>query len=135
MKLESKQVIGIDFGTTNSYFCKYLTETDGHKMRAIDFGHGQLGGIPSTILYRKDKDPIIGAVAEWYGAPFALGLTSGIAPMINLPKGSMPIQMTINPIMRLRMASSTTSIMMPLCMVPKQDWVMPAKRSATHDTQ
>ncbi|MBN1998193.1 Hsp70 family protein, partial [candidate division KSB1 bacterium] len=30
----------------------------------IDFGNGQLGAIPTTILYRKDKDPVIGEASE-----------------------------------------------------------------------
>jgi hypothetical protein len=62
--MENRPVLGIDFGTTNSYFCKYLTHPNGQKIRLIDFSNGQLGGIPSTILYRKGKSPIIGKTAE-----------------------------------------------------------------------
>ena len=61
---KTEHVLGIDFGTTNSYFCKYLSEPDGHKIRTIDFGNRQLGGMPSTILYRKDKNPVVGKTAE-----------------------------------------------------------------------
>ncbi len=61
---ESKQVIGIDFGTSNSYFCKFLTETDGHKTRTIDFGNDQIGSISSSILYRNNKLNLIGTLAE-----------------------------------------------------------------------
>ena len=62
--MDNRPVLGIDFGTTNSYFCKYLTHPNGQKIRLIDFGNGQLGGIPSTILYRKGKSPVIGKTAE-----------------------------------------------------------------------
>ena len=64
MNRKNRPVLGIDFGTTNSYFCKYLTQPDGQKIRLIDFGNGQLGGLASTILFRKDKSPIVGKTAE-----------------------------------------------------------------------
>ena len=59
-----EHILGIDFGTTNSYFCKYLSNPDGHKIRTIDFGNQQMGGMPSTILYRKAKTPVVGKTAE-----------------------------------------------------------------------
>lgn len=59
-----KQVLGIDFGTANSYFCTYFVEPDGHKIRTIDFGNNQLGGIASTLLYRQDKPAVVGIAAE-----------------------------------------------------------------------
>ncbi len=61
---QSRPVLGIDFGTTNSYFSKYLTHPSGQKIRLIDFGNDQLGGLPSTILYRKGKSPVVGKAAE-----------------------------------------------------------------------
>ena len=64
MSVDSKQVIGIDFGTSNSYFCKFLTESDGHKTRTIDFGNDQVGSISSTIMYRPNKSNLIGTIAE-----------------------------------------------------------------------
>ena len=64
MSDDEKQVIGIDFGTSNSYFCKFLTESDGHKTRTIDFGNDQVGSISSTIMYRPNKSNLIGTIAE-----------------------------------------------------------------------
>ena len=64
MSSDSKQVIGIDFGTSNSYFCKFLTKSDGHKTRTIDFGNDQVGSISSTIMYRPKKSNLIGTIAE-----------------------------------------------------------------------
>ena len=63
--VKSTQVLGIDFGTTNSYFCKYFSHPDeGHKVRPIDFGQGHIGSVPTTILYREDRSAIIGSTAE-----------------------------------------------------------------------
>ncbi|MGH1365663.1 MAG: Hsp70 family protein [Calditrichia bacterium] len=57
-------VLGIDFGTANSYFCKFLLDPDGHKIRTIDFGNNQLGSVSTTILYRDGKEPLVGTIAE-----------------------------------------------------------------------
>ena len=64
MTEKNRQVLGVDFGTTNSYFCKYLTHPSGQKIRLIDFGNNQLGSLPSTILYREGKSPVVGKTAE-----------------------------------------------------------------------
>jgi molecular chaperone DnaK len=62
--MENRHVIGIDFGTTNSYFCRFLGEAEGHKVRPVDFGNDQIGGLATVILYRDDRPPLIGALAE-----------------------------------------------------------------------
>ncbi len=59
-----KQILGIDFGTANSYFCKYLSDPDGHKIRTIDFGNNQIGGISTSILYREGRAALVGTTAE-----------------------------------------------------------------------
>ncbi len=64
MTTNTNQIIGIDFGTTNSYFSRFLLEADGHRVRPIDFGNDQVGALPTTILYRKEKHPVIGDAAE-----------------------------------------------------------------------
>ncbi|HQU70914.1 MAG: Hsp70 family protein [Calditrichaeota bacterium] len=61
---QNKQVLGIDFGTANSYFCKFFTHPENHRIRVIDFGNGQMGGLASTILYRKGNPPVVGNLAE-----------------------------------------------------------------------
>jgi molecular chaperone DnaK len=52
--------LAIDFGTTNSYYCKcpasQLTPV------GVDFGSGR-DGIPTAILYRRDKEPLVGGPA------------------------------------------------------------------------
>jgi len=66
---KSNQVIGIDFGTSNSHFCKYLVSVENQKIRVFDFGNNQVGSISSTILYRKSSENniLIGldATNEW----------------------------------------------------------------------
>ena len=59
------KIIGIDFGTANTYVSEFsLTPEAGEKIRAIDFGYNQIGIIPSSILYRKGKSAVIGKRAE-----------------------------------------------------------------------
>jgi molecular chaperone DnaK len=50
-------VVAIDFGTTNSYFCK--CPVGQISPIGIDFGTGR-DGVPTAILYRRDKTPLIG---------------------------------------------------------------------------
>ena len=64
MKSKAEHILGIDFGTANSHFCKFLLNPDGHKIRTIDFGNNQLGSVSTTILYRDGKEPLVGNVAE-----------------------------------------------------------------------
>jgi len=54
---EQANTIAVDFGTTNSYFCK--CPTDQLSPVGVDFGSGR-DGIPTAILYRQDKSPLIG---------------------------------------------------------------------------
>lgn len=58
------QVLGIDFGTANSYFCKFFARPANHRIRVIDFGNNQVGGMATTILYREGRDPVVGSTAE-----------------------------------------------------------------------
>ena len=59
------KVIGIDFGTANTYVCEFsLNPQTGEKIRALDFGYDQVGSIPSSILYRNNKTTVIGKRAE-----------------------------------------------------------------------
>ena len=59
-----KNVLGIDFGTTNSYFCKCPGDTV--QPRGIDFGTGR-DGIATAVLYRGEREPLVGdeALQEW----------------------------------------------------------------------
>ncbi len=57
---QDKGIIAVDFGTTNSYFCK--CPADQLSPIGIDFGSGR-DGIPTAILYRQDKTPLIGNLA------------------------------------------------------------------------
>ncbi|MBN1361430.1 MAG: Hsp70 family protein, partial [Sedimentisphaerales bacterium] len=50
-------VLSIDFGTTNSYFCK--CPNDQIAPVGVDFGTGR-DGLPTAILYRQDKEPLVG---------------------------------------------------------------------------
>ena len=54
---EQANTIAVDFGTTNSYFCK--CPADQLSPVGVDFGSGR-DGIPTAILYRQDKSPLIG---------------------------------------------------------------------------
>ena len=50
-------ILAIDFGTTNSYFCK--CPADQLSPIGVDFGSGR-DGTPTAILYRQDKEPLVG---------------------------------------------------------------------------
>jgi hypothetical protein len=54
---EQANTIAVDFGTTNSYFCK--CPTDQLSPVGVDFGSGR-DGLPTAILYREGKSPLIG---------------------------------------------------------------------------
>jgi len=54
---EQANTIAVDFGTTNSYFCK--CPVDQLSPVGVDFGSGR-DGIPTAILYREGKSPLIG---------------------------------------------------------------------------
>ena len=63
--MTSRPVLSVDFGTTKSYFSK-CPANDPSPM-SIDFGDGR-DGIPSAILYREGKKPLIGQAAlDEYG--------------------------------------------------------------------
>jgi hypothetical protein len=55
--MNDSSILAIDFGTTNSYFCK--CPADQISPVGVDFGSGR-DGIPTAILYRKDKEPLVG---------------------------------------------------------------------------
>ncbi len=55
--MENQGVLSIDFGTTNSYFCK--CPSDQIAPVGVDFGTGR-DGLPTAILYRADKEPLVG---------------------------------------------------------------------------
>jgi molecular chaperone DnaK len=58
--MNNLSILAIDFGTTNSYFCK--CPADQISPVGVDFGSGR-DGIPTAILYRGDKEPLIGNLA------------------------------------------------------------------------
>lgn len=53
-------VLSIDFGTTNSYYCK--CPADQIAPVGVDFGTGR-DGLPTAILYRGDREPLVGEAA------------------------------------------------------------------------
>jgi actin-like ATPase involved in cell morphogenesis len=55
--MSDSSILAIDFGTTNSYFCK--CPADQISPVGVDFGSGR-DGIPTAILYRRDKEPLVG---------------------------------------------------------------------------
>ena len=55
--MNDSSILAIDFGTTNSYFCK--CPADQISPVGVDFGSGR-DGIPTAILYRRDKNPLVG---------------------------------------------------------------------------
>ncbi|MHC4431647.1 MAG: Hsp70 family protein, partial [Planctomycetota bacterium] len=55
--MSDPSILAIDFGTTNSYFCK--CPADQISPVGVDFGSGR-DGIPTAILYRQDKKPLVG---------------------------------------------------------------------------
>ncbi|HOO88389.1 MAG TPA: hypothetical protein PK442_11860, partial [Synergistales bacterium] len=61
----TKPVLGVDFGTTKTYLSK--CPGDDPSPTSVDFGDGR-DGVPSAILYRKEKEPLIGQSAlDEYG--------------------------------------------------------------------
>jgi hypothetical protein len=58
--METVNILAIDFGTTNSYFCK--CPADQISPVGIDFGTGR-DGLPTAILYRGDREPLVGEPA------------------------------------------------------------------------
>jgi len=58
--MEDRDVLAIDFGTTNSYFCK--CPADQIAPVGIDFGTGR-DGLPTAILYRNGKESLVGETA------------------------------------------------------------------------
>ncbi|TKJ36188.1 MAG: molecular chaperone-like protein [Planctomycetes bacterium B3_Pla] len=55
--MSDSSILAIDFGTTNSYFCK--CPADQISPVGVDFGSGR-DGIPTAILYRQNKKPLVG---------------------------------------------------------------------------
>ncbi len=61
----SKDVLALDFGTTNSYYCK--CPRDQTSPMGVDFRQGR-DGLATAILYRKGRPPLVGYEAiEEYG--------------------------------------------------------------------
>jgi molecular chaperone DnaK len=58
--MNNASILAIDFGTTNSYFCK--CPADQISPVGVDFGTGR-DGITTAILYRGDKEPLVGNLA------------------------------------------------------------------------
>jgi hypothetical protein len=58
--MEPRNILAIDFGTTNTYFCK--CPTDQISPSGVDFGTGR-DGLPTAILYREGREPLVGEPA------------------------------------------------------------------------
>jgi molecular chaperone DnaK len=58
--MELRNILAIDFGTTNSYFCK--CPADQISPVGVDFGTGR-DGLPTAVLYRGDREPLVGEPA------------------------------------------------------------------------
>jgi len=58
--MQAKAVLAVDFGTSNTYISKCLG--DQSNPVGIDFGVGR-DGLATAILYRQDKDAIVGDMA------------------------------------------------------------------------
>jgi molecular chaperone DnaK (HSP70) len=58
--MELRNILAIDFGTTNTYFCK--CPADQISPVGVDFGTGR-DGLPTAILYRGDREPLVGEPA------------------------------------------------------------------------
>ncbi|MEN6426249.1 MAG: Hsp70 family protein [Phycisphaerales bacterium] len=58
--METPNILAIDFGTTNTYFSK--CPADQISPVGIDFGTGR-DGLPTAILYRGDREPLVGEPA------------------------------------------------------------------------
>ncbi len=63
--MPTRDVLAIDFGTTNSYYCK--CPGDQLSPKGVDFGDGR-DGLATAILYREGRSSLVGHVAiEEYG--------------------------------------------------------------------
>jgi len=58
--MSGKDVLAIDFGTANTYYCK--CPPDQLSPKGVDFGGGR-DGLATAILYRKGRSPLIGHTA------------------------------------------------------------------------
>ncbi|MCL5282796.1 MAG: Hsp70 family protein [Planctomycetes bacterium] len=58
--METRNILAIDFGTTNTYFCK--CPADQISPVGVDFGTGR-DGLPTAILYRGNREPLVGEPA------------------------------------------------------------------------
>lgn len=58
--MNQQGVLSIDFGTTNSYYCKCPAEEIAPV--GVDFGMGR-DGLPTAILYRGEREPLVGEAA------------------------------------------------------------------------
>jgi len=58
--MDKSHVLAVDFGTTNSYYCK--CPADQTSPVGVDFGVGK-DGIATAILYRGNKEPLVGDAA------------------------------------------------------------------------
>ncbi len=58
--MDKPHVLAVDFGTTNSYYCK--CPADQTSPVGVDFGIGK-DGIATAILYRGEKEPLVGDAA------------------------------------------------------------------------
>ncbi len=58
--METSSILAIDFGTTNTYFSK--CPADQISPVGVDFGTGR-DGLPTAILYRGEREPIVGEPA------------------------------------------------------------------------
>ena len=58
--MDKPHVLAVDFGTTNSYYCK--CPADQTSPVGVDFGIGK-DGIATAILYRGQKEPLVGDAA------------------------------------------------------------------------
>ncbi len=58
--MDSANILAIDFGTTNTYYCK--CPADQISPVGVDFGTGR-DGLPTAILYRGQREPLVGEPA------------------------------------------------------------------------
>ncbi|MCX5643591.1 MAG: Hsp70 family protein [Phycisphaerae bacterium] len=58
--MEPRNILAIDFGTTNTYFSK--CPADQISPIGVDFGTGR-DGLPTAILYRGQREPLVGEPA------------------------------------------------------------------------
>ena len=58
--MDKTHILAVDFGTTNSYYCK--CPADQTSPVGVDFGVGR-DGIATAILYRGHKEPLVGDAA------------------------------------------------------------------------